>query len=205
MGGTFDPVHSGHLQMAKSAHSEFHLDSITFLPAGHPPHKDTAAVTAFDHRIAMLKLACDRIDNFECNAIEGTLATPSYTIDTLRALLQYYRPGTELFFLIGVDAFIDILTWKAHRDILTLTSLIVFKRRGLTKPDLASFLKSLGYREYKNHWQGRLEQKNIYIPQYIPDDISSSAIRKKIKSGQECTGLLGDKVFQYIQSNRLYS
>lgn len=204
LGGTFDPVHSGHLQMAEAALQEFHLDIVAFIPAGHPPHKDTSAVTAFYRRVAMLQLVCNDSYNYECNPIEGSLAAPSYTIDTLRALLEYYGPGTELFFLIGVDAFIEILTWKAHQDILNLVSLIVFKRRGLSEPDVASFLTSLGYKENEKYWQGKQGKKHVYISRYIPDDVSSSAIREKIKGGQKCIELLGENVFKYIKSNRLY-
>lgn len=190
--------------MANAALSEFDLDSVAFIPASQPPHKDTASISSFDHRVAMLNLVCADTDMFQCNAIEGGLATPSYTIDTLVELLEFYGPGSELFFLIGVDAFIDILTWKAYQDILKLINLIVFRRQGLNKLDLVSFFSTLGYSGQGNHWHGNKEQKDIYITQYTPDNVSSSAIRKKIQTGQQCTEFLNGNVFDYIIRNGLY-
>jgi len=203
-GGTFDPVHSGHMQLAEAAREEFGFDLVVFIPAGQPPHKDKTTILSFKHRVAMLKIACEGRSGFECNAIEGSLATPSYTIDTLEELLSHYGTGMQLYFLIGVDAFMDILTWKSYQAVLKLINIIISRRQGSDESSLKDLLSRLGYSGQGNLWQGENGLKDIFILQYTPDNISSSSIRENIKKGKACKACMPKNVLDYIDLNKLY-
>jgi nicotinate-nucleotide adenylyltransferase len=204
LGGTFDPVHYGHLQLAQSALEECSLDKVVFIPSAQPPHKKGASITAFNHRLAMLTLAGACENNFECDAIEDTLPKPSFTIDTLRELRKHYSTDCRFYFMIGADAFLDILTWKSHSAILRSVNIILSKRKGYDAENLALLLKKLGYAASDGFWHGNDSQKSIYILKNIPDNLSSSAIRTMIKRGESVQQYLPESVLEYIKRNRLY-
>ena len=125
LGGTFDPVHTGHLQLAEAALREGNLDQVLFIPSASPPHKVGTPITSFAHRLAMLELVSKRNPRFACSGIEGDLPAPSYTIDTLRVLGGLFPEETKFFFIIGIDAFLDFATWKSYRDILRLVNIVI--------------------------------------------------------------------------------
>jgi nicotinate-nucleotide adenylyltransferase len=204
LGGTFDPIHYGHLQLAESALVECKLDKVVFIPSAQPPHKNGAVITSFRHRLAMLTLAGQGINGFECNAIEGELAKPSYTIDTLRELLKHYKSDCQLYFMIGTDAFLDILTWKSPQKLLHSVNFILSRRKGYKGAQLSDLLKKLGYTSSDGSWYGNDGKKDIYILEKIPEDISSSEIRTKIRQGESVQGLLPKLVIEYIQKHKLY-
>lgn len=128
-GGTFDPIHNAHLQIADEALRHFALDEVLFVPGANPPHKDGAHVTPFEDRFAMVRLACEPYPAFTASRLEAGTAQ-SYTVDTLERLRPQLQPGDELFFLIGADAFDDLKTWKRWQDVLELTRFIVVSRPG---------------------------------------------------------------------------
>lgn len=205
LGGTFDPVHTGHLQLAEAALGECRLDRILFIPSASPPHKVGAPITSFAHRLAMLELVSRRNPRFTCSAIEGDLPAPSYTIDTLRVLIALYPEETEFFFIIGVDAFLDFATWKSYRDILRLVNIVISLRNGYSRLQLTEFLQSIGYFWQDNSW--REEQgggKEIVILQAIPGRFSSTRIRQRIKAGILPTGDTPEEVLDYIARHHLY-
>jgi len=204
LGGTFDPVHYGHLQLAESALEEFGLDKVVLIPAAQPPHKNGLSITPFRHRLAMLTLAGEGISGFECSPIEATLPKPSYTIDTLRELRKHYKGDCRLYFMIGADAFLDILTWKSHQEVLHSVNIILSRRKGYSGGELAVLLKKLGYNDNEGSWHGDDGKKDIYILKRIPDDHSSSAIRAMIEKGQSVQRFLPRSVIEYIQKNKLY-
>ena len=204
LGGTFDPVHYGHLQLAEAALAECELDKVVFIPSAAPPHKNSTSVTSFRHRLAMLKLAGDGIKGFECNAIEGLLPKPSYTIDTLRVLQQHYQNDSILYFMIGADAFLDILSWKSHEEVLHSVQIILSQRKGYRDVELADLLKKLGYKKTNHSWLGHDGKKDIYILERIPDDLSSSVIRALIGKKESVERFLPASVIEYIQVNKLY-
>ncbi len=204
LGGTFDPVHHGHLQLAEAAIIECGLDQVVFIPAAEPPHKDSTAVSSFAHRLAMLQLATESRQEFVCNAIEGLLPKPSYTIDTLKVLQQQYDKGHCLYFMIGADAFLDILSWKLHQDVLRSVHIILSKRKGYTGEPLANLLKNLGYRQEQGLWHATDGKKDIYILRKIPDAQSSSNIRAMIGKGLSVEKFLPSSVMLYIRKNKLY-
>jgi nicotinate-nucleotide adenylyltransferase len=204
LGGTFDPVHYGHLQLAQSALEECGLDKVVFIPSAQPPHKNGLSITPFMHRMAMLTLAGGGISDFECNPIEATLPRPSYTIDTLRELRKHYTGSCRLYFMIGADAFLDILTWKSYQEVLHSVNIILSRRKGYSGGELAVLLKKLGYKADEGSWHGDDGKKDIYILKKIPDDHSSSAIRAMIENGESVQQFLPRSVIEYIQNNKLY-
>ena len=204
LGGTFDPIHCGHLQLAESALVECELEKVIFIPSALPPHKNGAVITSFRHRLAMLTLAGQGVNGFECSAIENELPKPSYTIDTLKVLLKHYKSDCQLYFMIGADAFLDILTWKSYQKLLQSVNFILSRRKGYKEAQLSSLLKKLGYTSSDRSCYGADGKKYIYILEKMPEDISSSDIRTKIRQGQSVRGLLPKLVIEYIQKHNLY-
>jgi nicotinate-nucleotide adenylyltransferase len=204
LGGTFDPVHYGHLQFAEAALQEYRLDKVVFLPSADPPHKNGASITAFRHRLAMLILAGQGRQGFECNAIEERLGKPSYTIDTLRELQKHYKVDCRLYFMIGADAFLDFLTWKSHQHILQAVDIIIALRKGYNVDQLTLMLKKLGYKANDGYWTAGGGKQDIHILQRTPDAHSSSAIREMIAKGALADRFLPEAVIEYIRKNKLY-
>ena len=205
LGGTFDPVHTGHLVLADEARGEYELDRILFIPAAVPPHKPAAEVTSFKHRVRMLEIACEFYPSFTCSSIEKGLPEPSYTIDTVKALQSDMGVGYIFFFIIGCDAFLEILTWKSYRKLVQLVSFIVSKRKGTDEKHLATLADHLEYTIISDSlWIGDHGKETIRFLKTIPPDISSTSIRKKIRNDQITAGTIPEKVIEYIKTNNLY-
>lgn len=204
LGGTFDPVHFGHLQLAAAAKKECGLDKVVFIPSAEPPHKNCSSISSFKDRLAMLVLAGADKDGYECSTIEEELPKPSYTIDTLRALRKQYQADCRLYFMIGADAFLDILTWKSYGEILTSVNIILSKREGYRAAELYILFAKLGYTKSANSWRGKDEKKNIFILDKTPVNQSSSTIRARIAKNESVQRLLPESVLAYIQKNGLY-
>lgn len=204
LGGTFDPVHFGHLQMAEAAFKECSLDKVFFIPSASPPHKDETTVTSFTHRLAMLEIVSRESVHFECSAIEGHLPFPSYTIDTLRALEDLFLEETDLFFIIGEDAFLDFKSWKSYEEILGMVNIAIARRDGYRKTQLIDFLKMIGYTRQNNCWRRQGRGKKIFLLHTIPGNFSSTLIRKKMKEGILPEGDIPEGVLEYIIKHQLY-
>jgi nicotinate-nucleotide adenylyltransferase len=180
-GGTFDPIHTAHIEIARAAAAEFHLDYVLLIPAGNPPHKTNAVHTPFEHRARMAELACAsepaiRVSRME----EGTGRSYSiHTIERLRAA----HPGAEIFFLIGSDAFADIHTWHRWRDVVSLVEFIVVPR-----PD----------RPYTVPENARVNELTS-----VRTTVSSSQIRRQLAAGQ-WPDSLPPAVAAYIREHQLY-
>ncbi len=131
-GGTFDPIHSGHLRAAKVAARKFRLDRILFIPAGNPPHKHRDPLTPFPHRFAMVTLACQGDPRFVPSLLEVPRADGRhhYSVTTARAVKSSLAPDDHLYFLLGLDAFLDLPHWKAYRRLFDLVDFIVVSRPG---------------------------------------------------------------------------
>lgn len=206
LGGTFDPVHDGHLQLALAAKDELRLQRVLLLPASAPPHKPEGAVTSFDHRRQMLKLALAGVDGLEPCFIEGELPVPSYTIDTLRVLQAQDREHVEYLFIIGEDAFAEILSWKAYREVLQRVSLIVARRHGChhATDRLENIALALGYCPSPLLWTGKQGLKEIHFLHASPPRISSSEIRRSVAAGAPQVAGLHPAVLAYAREHRLY-
>jgi nicotinate-nucleotide adenylyltransferase len=128
-GGTFDPIHNAHLQIASEAAAAFHLDRVLFVPAANPPHKQASQMTPFEHRFRMVELACEGQAMFEPSRLEEGEGA-SYSIDTIERLKPSLRPGDTLYFLIGSDAFDEIESWYRWQDLVREVDFIVVSRPG---------------------------------------------------------------------------
>jgi nicotinate-nucleotide adenylyltransferase len=204
LGGTFDPVHFGHLQLAESAMEECALDQVLFIPAALPPHKKGTTVTSFAHRAAMLQLASKTSKSFGCNLIESQLPKPSYTIDTLQQLQKYYGDQVRLSFIMGADAFLDIVTWKAYKVLLGLVTVIISLREGYQDRMLLQLLEELGYGMQGSNRFRKGNTQEVRILKASPAAVSSSSIRAKIGRGESVHNLVPQAVLRYIQKHMLY-
>jgi nicotinate-nucleotide adenylyltransferase len=204
LGGTFNPVHFGHLQLAEAALTDCNLDQVVFIPASQPPHKNGASIASFFHRKAMLQIACANDSRLSCLAIEEELPTPSYTIDTLHAIVTKFPPDVIFFFIIGADAFLDLLSWKSYEEILQCVAFIVAERKGYHLDRLSKFLRTLQYTDRGGFWLGKDGFREIILLQKIPDGYSSTAIRTKISKGIYRKEEIPIGVIEYIKEHALY-
>ena len=206
LGGTFDPVHLGHVQLAEIALAEMRLDKLVFVPSAFPPHKNDDSVLHFDQRVEMLELVCRAHPKFEWSDVERHLASPSYLIHTLEELQKKYCHGHDCFFILGSDAFLDMTNWMLYRRILQQIHLILVKRRGGSEDEIEHFLEALGYTETKNGWQVAFSGKSIFSLEALPDRISSTEIRKCLR--QDDFETIQDKlpvsVSRHLRSHMVY-
>jgi len=212
LGGTFDPVHNGHLQMAEIARDLCHLQEVWFIPASVPPHKNQKAVAGFGHRAGMIQLAIAGRPGFRLSTIEAGLPEPSYTIDTLRYLqAQVMAPSAvvDFFFIIGADAFLDITSWKLSAHVLQAVHFVVLGRSGCASHEVTALIQRLGYEPdaLVGGWSHPLSRKKIFFlcsPEIAIANISSSVIRQKIKAGISVDTFVSAPVLEYIQVHGLY-
>jgi nicotinate-nucleotide adenylyltransferase len=190
MGGTFDPIHYGHLFIAEEARVRFRLNHVLFVPSGRPPHKIETDLTSATHRYAMTLLATHGNQAFGCSPVELNRPGPSYTVDTL-ALLKEQYPDAELFFLTGVDAIADILSWKRHEEVIQTATFLAAMRPGYDLQTLKERLPE----EYLTR---------ILVLGSNPLGISSTEIRERIQQNLPARYLTPDSVLDYIQKHRLY-
>ncbi|TRW96151.1 nicotinate-nucleotide adenylyltransferase [Candidatus Methylobacter oryzae] len=203
-GGTFDPVHYGHLRSALEVKDIFGLDEVRLIPCADPPHRGQPAVTA-EMRLRMLELAIqDRlgltVDTRELDR-HKTDQTPSYMVDTLQSLRQEF-PNEPLLLFIGTDAFEHLTGWHQWQRLFDYAHIAVMTRPGFETPALNDFFKA---RLAKNI--DRLRQQNagqLYFQQITQLDISATAIRDMIARKQNPVFLLPDAVIEYIKQNKLY-
>ena len=186
-GGTFDPVHYGHLLNAETVRERFSLDRILFIPDKKPVHKNSSGLANPEDRMNMLKLAVSGNSKFDVSDIEIKSEKPSYTIYTVEALIELY-PGAELFLIIGSDSFNELDTWKSYMEIISRVHVIVMKRPGST--ELRHDIMSLGG-TFHYHDNPMIE-------------ISSTQIRENIRKGFSIRYMLPDSVIEYIYSKELY-
>ena len=130
IGGTFDPVHYGHLAIAEEVYHELSLSRVIFVPAGEPPHKTEHRITPVRHRLSMLEMAIAPNPHFALSLIDMQRSGPSYTVDTLRLLRQQPGPRAELYFIIGGDSLNDLMTWRDPAGILKQATLVALVRPG---------------------------------------------------------------------------
>ncbi len=206
LGGTFDPVHAGHVQLAELAMAEQGLDQVLFIPAAVPPHKRELMISAYDHRLAMLELALADHPSFTVCQAERILPRPSYTIDTLSYLQTILPKEASLYFIIGLDAFLDITSWKAYEELLCRVHLLVARRtEGVGKGRLTELADRLHYNPQAGLWQAMVDGfQDIIFLRGRPAAISSSTIRSSLREGKAVEAGLSDKVRRYIDQHSLY-
>ena len=206
-GGTFDPVHYGHINTAKEIHNRFNLFKTIFIPANIPPHKKIPATEPV-HRLKMVKLAVLGLDIFEVSDTEIIRDGNSYSFQTIEYFKKFYKSRAELFFILGIDIFLEISTWKNYPSFFSESNFIVMNRPGYTNIKPGDILPSNIASEFEStHGSNSFKHKSGYCIYYVnvtPYDISSTDIRGKIKREQETTGLISDKISEYIKTNNLY-
>lgn len=208
MGGTFDPVHLGHLRLAEEVVEALGLDLVLFVPAAVPPHKQGKWILDFEDRWRMLKAATDSHPRFEVSDIEQQLAGKSYTVVTLKRLSEVYRNEVRLFFILGMDAFLELDTWWHFRELFNLARMVVLRRPGTNDAAMDAFLKQKVSSEYAF----RHDQAAFIHPELLPVhrlsntclDISSTRIRQLVSEGKSIRYLVLPEVMQYIHANGLY-
>nr|WP_245628505.1 nicotinate-nucleotide adenylyltransferase [Fervidicola ferrireducens] len=194
MGGTFDPIHFGHLVTAEEARINFELDKVIFVPTGNPPHKKDYEVTEPEHRYLMTALATNSNPFFEVSRIEIERKGYSYTVDTLNQLVEIYGKDTSLFFISGADAVLDILTWKNIKGVLDVCTFIAATRPGYPIKKLKDKLEEIK----------KLYGKDVYLLEVTAIAISSTEIRRRVKEGRSIKYLVPEGVEEYILKNGLY-
>lgn len=183
LGGTFDPIHAGHLYLAKDVLRKLSLDKIVFIPTYLSPHKKGFRITEARHRYNMVKLAIGDNKKYQISPVEIRRKGRSYSVETLRQLRKRYGPSVELFFITGSDSLSELDKWKNLRGILGLCKLVVVKRPGFAARDIPS---------------------NFITLDIDAKDISSTIIRNRIKEGKSVKKFLPEKVLRYIKKHRLY-
>lgn len=199
MGGTFDPIHNGHLAAAQSVADVFRVDEVHFVPAFSPPHKSRIITSPF-HRFAMVALATLPFEQFRTSTIEVDALEKRYTVETLDEMKRLHR-GAELLFIVGTDMYQEIETWKNFRRLFDLAHLVIVNRPGFPfREDVAPF-RTLAAGE-----PVELPQKPavFYLP-FVEQPISSTEIRSECQSGKEIRQWLPPVVSNYIARNKLYS
>lgn len=204
-GGTFDPVHYGHLAVGKAAIARFAFDILYFIPAAVPPHKTERLITPFSHRVAMLRLALKDEPRFVVSEIEGQRNGPSYTIDTLSQFRQGLGPGADFFFIIGLDAFGDITTWNRYRKLLAATSFVVIDRPTHHRRTVAQVVAEdlPDYREAGTGVWRNTAGMHIYALEMNPVAVSSSLVRERLRRRMDVQGMVPQVVVEYLRSNGL--
>lgn len=210
LGGTFDPIHYGHLRLAEELAGALKLDEVRFIPSGTPPHRSAPQVGA-EHRLEMVRLAAAGNARFKVDERESRRAGPGYTFDTLTELRAEAGSARPLALLVGADAFLEFATWHRWHELFGLAHVVVAHRPGFPVERWSERMPQPLAREYS----ARLMQQplsihlapagGIAVVAFTALDISATAIRDMLRAGTSPRYLLPGAVLDYIQSHRLYS
>jgi nicotinate-nucleotide adenylyltransferase len=213
LGGTFNPIHNGHLAIARQTREALALDRILFIPTSDPPHKLPQSLAPAKDRYEMVRLAIGSDPLLAVSDVELRRSGTSYSIDTVRQLQQEYGPQTELFFLIGLDAFLEFPSWHEPNTLLTLCSFIVISRPGLSFQALSTLplLPPLSQQSLLDLDKGGSSRLTVPMGAHAliclrlpPSDVSASGIRSKFKQGLPTANLLPPPVESYILQHHIY-
>jgi len=195
-GGTFDPVHLGHLILAEQARDQGRLDEVWFLPAPRPPQKEEQSLTRYDQRVEMLQLAIAGQPAFRIDELEKERDGPSYTVDTL-AELKRRHPGNELLLLLGGDALADLPNWRDPAGILAQAGLLVMARPGVSLLDAEQLRQRIALPAGV-----AVSLQFLQTPQI---DIASRDLRRRVREGRSIRYLVPRAVEMYIAHHKLYA
>jgi nicotinate-nucleotide adenylyltransferase len=208
-GGTFNPIHNGHLKVAEEVGRFFELDKILFIPSYLPPHKSTRDIASATDRLKMVELALQPFSQFEASSLEVERPETSYSVITLEKVKKIYS-GAEIFFIVGIDAFLEIKTWREYERILSSCSFIVVSRPGyeleqakeVLAPDWKEKMVIVGPGFKPDEERGK--EPKIYLFPMNSLDISASEIRRRRQRGESISGLVPEAVEKYILERNLY-
>jgi nicotinate-nucleotide adenylyltransferase len=214
-GGTFNPIHNGHLMVAAQSLESLALDCLTLVPCRTPPHKSPAYLAPAADRLQMIRLALPADDRYHVSDIEIQRRGPSYTIDTINRFQSAIAPGSDLFLIMGMDAFLEIHTWKRYRQVIERTQPVVVTRRkaGARHPDdevdrMDAYIRTHLLPDYRrlagqSAWQ-RSGGACIHLLPTDPVDASSSRVRRRLAAGEPVGDLVPRAVNAYIEQRGLY-
>jgi nicotinate-nucleotide adenylyltransferase len=227
-GGSFDPVHNGHLAVARAADRRFNFDEVHFITSSHPPHKTKQHLAPFPHRFAMVALACAEHPHFVPSLAEAgddfSGRQLFYSVDTVRHFKHVYHfHGDRIFFLVGADAFLDIPTWKDYETLLGLCDFIVANRPGirpealrlvippdlLGRPPARSELPGMRRGDPNGHALevpviAHLRRTTVYLLDNVSSEVSATDVRRRARNRQSIHGLVSARVEEYILKQGLY-
>jgi len=207
LGGTFDPIHFGHLRMAQELAESLSLDEVRFIPSANPPHKAPPLVSA-EHRAVMVQLAIAGNPIFKFDDRELHRTGASYTIDTLLSLRSELVESTSLVLFMGSDAFTKFNTWHRWQEIIQLCHIALVQRPLISiKEPLPKVLDTFLHNHYTENAEDLHESSAGYVTMQpiTPLDISSTAIRNSLQSGHSASYLMPDTVLDYVHSQQLYN
>jgi len=193
LGGTFDPIHRGHLAVAAEARQRLTLNEVIFLPAGNPYFKEAAAISPAEDRLNMLKLALRNRPYYKISRLELERPGPSYAVESMTALKSRLDPDDELFFIMGWDSLVELYRWFEAGRLIQLCRIIAAPRPGYPPPDLANLEKKL---------TGISKRAVILTKPFI--DISATVIRERVRQGLAIDALVPPAVARYIGEKGLY-
>ncbi len=188
LGGTFDPIHNGHIELAVQVKKELKLTEVLIIPAAQPPHK-SGECSSFADRFEMARLAFEGMDGFAVSDIEKKLGGRSFTINTIRALKEIYPPKTEFYLIIGGDQLFTIESWYKYESILKEAHVTAVTRAGMSYTDMQEYANEIG----------RVKVLNLDIP-----DISATHVRELLQNGGVPDGLVPEPVLRCIRERGLY-
>ena len=214
-GGTFNPIHFGHIRVIREVKEGFGLDKIFIIPSALPPHKEPDGLVDARDRIEMIRLSFSNHPDFAVSDVELKRSGPSYTIDTVRHFKSILPKDSELFLIMGLDAFLEVDTWKSYKDLFLLVPFSVMSRnsagQGATvfgRKNFEDYLRSRISEGYKRSASQQSyihkEKKPVFVFDVTPIDISSTKIRKRIKTGHPINSLVPGNVEAYIKNKGLY-
>lgn len=214
-GGTFNPIHQGHLRAASEVKKSFNLDKIILVPAALPPHKTPGAVADADDRLNMIHLAIEGLSGITVSDVELNRPGMSYTIDTVYHFKKTLADDSRIYLIMGLDAFLEIHTWKSHAELLEQIAFIVMARSSADYPNarqgwkiLEDYLKSTLAADFEFLADPGCYRLKGKAPIHIVDidalDISSTKIRENVKENKTIEHLVPARVAEFIQSKGLY-
>ena len=202
-GGTFDPIHAGHIAVARAAERRFHLDRVFFIPTSRPPHKSIAELSAYEHRFAMVALACSAHPRFVPSLAEASLDGAGdrfcYSIDTVRRFRQEFnQPGDRIYFIVGADSFLHVQRWKDYAELLELCDFVVANRPGFPSgaavravmPPGTSGRRAAAKSAIAIRAIIHLRHTAVYLLETVASQVSATDVRQRIERGESIRGLV---------------
>jgi nicotinate-nucleotide adenylyltransferase len=212
-GGTFDPIHLGHLAVARAAEQRFRLNQVIFIPVGHPPHKPATDLPPYEHRFGMVALACAGHPRFVTSLAEsgydGAEPRVCYSVDTVRLFREQFKePGDRLYFILGADSFLDLPDWKDYDTLLDLCDFIVASRPGFRTDALRQVIPSRLLPTEPSASADSLAipllQTTVHLLDSVKSRVSATEVRRRLEQGRSIRGLVPPRVEEYIIKQALY-